>query len=195
LEGTWVEERTLQQVLERNNRLLSFDTAWTLQKTTPPTNLRCRGNVFKKPLSSNDRGIHKQTHRLSFDMTRTAQKTTLPTILLLCVFIASGTCLPSRCLATISGIQIYTHRLMGGIYEVRRCDGLRCHKDWLSFKSWWGGDRHIDTRTALRCQSLLVYCKDKESRLKRMLMKYCVRKCTGFIWLGIRSSGWFLYTW
>jgi hypothetical protein len=37
-------------------------------------------------------------------MTRTVQKTTPPTILLLfCVFIVTGTCLPSRCLATIRG--------------------------------------------------------------------------------------------
>jgi hypothetical protein len=25
------------------------------------------------------------------------------------------------------GMHIQTHRLMGGIYEVRCCDGLRCH--------------------------------------------------------------------
>jgi hypothetical protein len=36
------------------NRLLSFDT-------TPPTTLRCRGNVFIEPLLSNDRGIHRPT--------------------------------------------------------------------------------------------------------------------------------------
>jgi hypothetical protein len=41
-------------------------------------------------------------------------------LLLLHVFVASGTCLPKRCLATIKGINIQTHRLMGGIYEERR---------------------------------------------------------------------------
>jgi hypothetical protein len=37
-----------------------------------------------------------------------------------CVFVAAVKCLPSRCLATLDGIHIETHRLMGGIYEVRR---------------------------------------------------------------------------
>jgi hypothetical protein len=63
-----------------------------------------RGNVFTKPLSSNDKGIHRQTHRLPFDTTRTVQKTTHPTILqLLSVFVATATCLASRYLATIRG--------------------------------------------------------------------------------------------
>jgi hypothetical protein len=61
-------------------------------------------------------------------MTRTAQKTKRSTILLvLHVFVATGTCLSSSCLITTGRIQIQTHKLMGGIYEVRRSDGLRCH--------------------------------------------------------------------
>jgi hypothetical protein len=68
----------------------------------------CRGNVFTELLPSNDRGIHRQTHRHS-----------RPTILLLFrVFVAAGTCLPSRCLAAIEGMDTQTHRLMRGIYEV-----------------------------------------------------------------------------
>jgi hypothetical protein len=39
------------------------------------------------------------------------------------IFVAAGTCLPSRCLATIGG----THGLMGEIYHIRHLDGLRCH--------------------------------------------------------------------
>jgi hypothetical protein len=39
------------------------------------------------------------------------------------VFVAAVTFLPSRCLATYT----YRHKLMGGIYEVRRWDGLMCH--------------------------------------------------------------------
>jgi hypothetical protein len=75
-----------------------------------------------------------------------------PTIpLLLHVFNATGTCLPSHCLAMKRGIHfteplpsndkglhIQTHRLMGAIYEVHHSDGLRCHdihtkshKDWF----------------------------------------------------------------
>jgi hypothetical protein len=39
----------LQEVLVRTNRLLSFDTTWTEWKMTPPTNLRCSGDVFTEP--------------------------------------------------------------------------------------------------------------------------------------------------
>jgi hypothetical protein len=69
-----------------------------------------------------------RTNRLlSFDTTQTANKTTRPRInLLLRVFVAAGTRFQSRCLATIGGIQIQTHRLMGGIYEVRLSDGFTC---------------------------------------------------------------------
>jgi hypothetical protein len=73
-----------------------------------------------------------------------------------CVFVAAVTFLPSRCLATIRGIHIYTHILMGGIYEVRRWDGLRCHdihtkfhKDWLSHSKVHRADTHTCTQTAL----------------------------------------------
>jgi hypothetical protein len=55
-------------------------------------------------LPSNDRGLHRQTHRLSFDKTRTAYKMRRANNLVLCVFIAAGTCLPSCCLAMIGGI-------------------------------------------------------------------------------------------
>jgi hypothetical protein len=72
------------------------------------------------------------------------------------LFVAAGTCLSSHCLATTGGYtdrqslllfytdsigndaSIQTHRQMGGIYEMRRRDGLRCqdidtkfHKVWL----------------------------------------------------------------
>jgi hypothetical protein len=61
-----------------------------------------------------------------------------PTILLLLrVFVAAGTCLSSHSLATIGGIHIQTHRLMGGIYEVRRWGGLRCHDIHTKFHTDW----------------------------------------------------------
>jgi hypothetical protein len=41
-----------------------------------------------------------------------------------CVFIAKITFLRDRCLATVGGLHIETHRLMGGIYEVGRWDGI-----------------------------------------------------------------------
>jgi hypothetical protein len=34
-------------------------------------------------------------------------------------FVAAGTCLPSRCLATIEGIHTETHKVMGRNYDVR----------------------------------------------------------------------------
>jgi hypothetical protein len=50
---------------------------------------------------------------LSFRRHELHRNKTCPTVLLLLlVFFATGTCLPSRCLATIGGI----HRPMGGIY-------------------------------------------------------------------------------
>jgi hypothetical protein len=58
------------------NRLLSSDATRTAQKTTLPTNIRCRENVFTELLPGNDRGIHRHTR---------------PTIcILLCVFVAAG---------------------------------------------------------------------------------------------------------
>jgi hypothetical protein len=71
-----------QEVMGRTNRLLPFNIVLSACKTTSPTSLRCRRNVFTETLPSNDRWIHRQTHRLSFDKTRTLQKTTHPTILL-----------------------------------------------------------------------------------------------------------------
>jgi hypothetical protein len=100
--------------------------------------LFCHENVFTEPLPSNNRGIHRQTHRLSFDMTRSAQKTTCPSIIqLLCVFFAAETCSPSRCLATIGRIHIQTHRLMRRMYEARLWDGLRCHDMHTKFHKYW----------------------------------------------------------
>jgi hypothetical protein len=52
-------------------------------------------------LPSNEKRIHGQTNRLLFDKIRTAWKMTRPALLLLRVFVTAGTCLPSRCLATI----------------------------------------------------------------------------------------------
>jgi hypothetical protein len=46
-----------QEVLGRNNRLLSFDKTWTAQKATPKRILPWRGNVFLyKLLPSKDKG-------------------------------------------------------------------------------------------------------------------------------------------
>jgi hypothetical protein len=98
-------------------------------------------NVCTKLLPSNNRGIHRQTHR--------HMHPTIP--LLLYVFDVTGTCLPSHCLAMKGGIHFtkplpsndrglhtQTQRLMSGAYEVCHSNGLRCsdihtkfHKDWF----------------------------------------------------------------
>jgi hypothetical protein len=120
-----------QDILWRTNRLLSFDMLWTTYKMTPPKILLCRRNVFTELLPSNGKGKHRPTHRH-----------TRPTIYLsLGVFVASGTCLSSRCLAkrrsvcltTMKRTHIQTHRLMGGIYKVRCWDGLRSHAIFTNF--------------------------------------------------------------
>jgi hypothetical protein len=80
-----------QEVLETTDCLFSYDTIQTAQKTRPPAILRCNQNVFTELVPSNDREIHRHTR---------------PTILLLLrVFFAAVTCLPSRCLATKGGIH------------------------------------------------------------------------------------------
>jgi hypothetical protein len=130
-------------------------------------------------------------------------------------FMAAGTCLPSRCLATIGeytvrptdfplirhgpyrtrclqqyfyfclysvsavplpsnykGIHIQTHRPMGGIYEVRRWDGLRCHdlhtkfhKDWVRHSEVYRRG-YTDTQTVRWSHKPTFIVQNKESRPK-----------------------------
>jgi hypothetical protein len=112
--------KVLRKLIGRINRLFSFDTTRTAQKTTPQTVLRCRGNVFTELLPSNDRGIH---------------------------------------------------RLLRGIYEVRRCDAFRhqdtdtkFHKEWFRRLkvNWMGIDRQRRDRI-----SVILFYKNKENNLKR----------------------------
>jgi hypothetical protein len=67
-----------------------------------------------------------------------------------CIFIAAVAFLPSRCLAAI-GEWTYILKLMGGIYEVCRWNGLRCHDTHTEFHK--GGSAiykliGVDTQTA-----------------------------------------------
>jgi hypothetical protein len=54
------------------------------------------------------------------------------------------------------GIRMQTHRLMRGIYEVRRWDGLRCHDIHTRFHKYWfrhskgNNEGFADTQTAWR---------------------------------------------
>jgi hypothetical protein len=38
----------------------------------------------------------------------------------------------------------YTHTLVGGIYEVRHCDGLRCHDIHTKFHKEWLKNSKVD---------------------------------------------------
>jgi hypothetical protein len=71
-------------------------------RTTRPTILRYRGNVFTELLRSNDKGIHRYTPE-SHTKRRVQQF-----FYCLRVFDAAGTCLLSRCLATIGDTHIDT---------------------------------------------------------------------------------------
>jgi hypothetical protein len=80
----------------------------------------------------------------------------------LSVFPAARTCLRSRCLAMKGGIHIQTQRLMGGIYELHRWDGLRSydirtkfHKNWFRHSKVNKGG-YTNTQTAWRSNGLAV---------------------------------------
>jgi hypothetical protein len=143
-----------QEVLGRTNSLLSFDTTRTACKTTPPTILRCSRNALTELFPSNNKGIYRQIHRH-----------TSPTfLLLLCVLVAAGTCLPSRCLATKGGTHIKIHRLMGRICEVHRWDGLRCHDIHTKFHNNWLIWRDSQAHRQHRDRISLFSFFNKESR-------------------------------
>jgi hypothetical protein len=70
------------------------------------------------------------------------------------------------------GMNIQTHRLMGGIYDVRRWDELRCrdihtkfHKDLFRHSKVDRGDTQIQRQHGDRISLLLLF-RNKESRLK-----------------------------
>jgi hypothetical protein len=86
------------------------------------------------------------TYILRFDMDRVDNDTSNNSSIVACVLVAAVTFLPNPCLAMIR-VYTQTHRLMGGIYEVRRLDGLRCHdihakfhKNWFSHSKVGKGD-------------------------------------------------------
>jgi hypothetical protein len=53
-----------------------------------------------------------------------------------CLLVLVVTFLPSRCQVTRAGYT-YTHRMEGGIYEVRRWDEHRCHEILTKFHKIW----------------------------------------------------------
>jgi hypothetical protein len=84
----------------------------------------------------------------------------------------------------INGIHIQTRGLMGGIYEVRRCDRLRCndiytkfHKDFFRQSEVYKGDTPTDTQTHKEHDdliSLLIFLQNKD--LWRMLLYEATNK-------------------
>jgi hypothetical protein len=72
------------------------------------------------------------------------------------------------------GIHIYTHSLMGGIYEVHRWDELRCHDIYTKFHNDWFRHSNVDrgeSRTHRQhgdLISILLFSQNKESGLKTL---------------------------
>jgi hypothetical protein len=71
------------------------------------------------------------------------------------------------------GIHIQTHRLIRGIYEVRRWDGLRCHDIRTKFNKDYF--RYLEVERGIQTHrehgdliSLFLFFQNKESRLKIM---------------------------
>jgi hypothetical protein len=139
---------------------------------TPPIILRCCEKVFTKPLPSNDKGTQTVTDGqtlLWYDMDR-KEKARPTIILLLSVFFAAGTCLPSRWLATIQGYTYkygdWWERFMK--YAIEMGSGamiciLIFIKIGSGVQSWYGGihiHRHTDThRQQGDLISLLLFFK------------------------------------
>jgi hypothetical protein len=91
--------------------------------SSPPTTRRVTVELFEPASTRVSSG--RTNPLLSLIQHGPHRKTTRPTILLLlCVLVAAGTFLQIRYLAE-KGIHMQTHRLMGGIYEVRRSYGRR----------------------------------------------------------------------
>jgi hypothetical protein len=119
-------------------------------------------------------GLHGLLQGYFFTTLTVYIKTPPATLLLLRVFVAAETCLPSSCLATIGGYT-YTQRLMGGIYEV--CLLRLAQVPWYTyevssgliweFRSWYG-DTQIHRQTARWSHKPLLFCffQNKESWLK-----------------------------
>jgi hypothetical protein len=87
--------------------------------------------------------------------------------LLFHVFITSVTFSTSRCLPTTVEC-IYRHRLVGGIYDGRFWDGLRCHDTHTKFHKDWLRHSEVDTQAHRQhgeCISLVLFFQNKKSRL------------------------------
>jgi hypothetical protein len=87
-----------------------------------------------------------------FYTTRTAYKKTPRPVVLLSVFIAAGTCLPSRCLATVEDTHTETQTdgrdLWSTPLRMLRCHDIHTesHKDWFRHSKYVAG--RGDSQTA-----------------------------------------------
>jgi hypothetical protein len=152
----------------------------TAYKTTPPAIIRCSGNVLTEFLLSNYRVIHRP---IDCPLIRhgTHRKLCLRQFFYCCMYSLPRERLPSRCLPVKGGSQfteplpsndrkvhIQTYRSMGGIYEVRRWEGPKCHdirtkfhKDWFSH-SKVDGVIHRDTAWWSHKSAVLIFFQNKK---------------------------------
>jgi hypothetical protein len=101
----------VKEILGRTNRVLFFDITRTAWKTTYPPILRFRGKDKRytadpptKSSFSQER-LYLVVNLVRIRDTQTHRHARPASLLLLRVFVAAGTCLSSRCLATIGRIH------------------------------------------------------------------------------------------
>jgi hypothetical protein len=116
-----------------------------------------------------------QQSLLLYDMDRKENEAST-ILLLLRVFVATRTFLPTRCLATIEAIYMHIDWLGGGeIFEVRRWDGLRCqdtvyvhtkfHKEWFRHSKVHKGHTQTQRQHGDRI-SLFLFFQNKDRGAK-----------------------------
>jgi hypothetical protein len=126
----------------KNWSTTSSDGPLAAQKTTHPTVLRCRGNVFTEQMPSNDKGIYRLIESLSYDTNRVENDPCNNSAIVVFIF-CRGNVFVEPLFSNVWGYT-YRDRLMRGMNKVCRWDGLNCHDINTKFyKDWFRlSDRH-----------------------------------------------------
>lgn len=159
----------------RHKHLLSFHMTRTALKSTLISVRRCLRKVINQPLPSNDKEIHRQTHRFSFDMTRVTENGASSISSFIPCIRCNGNVSNDRLPSNGRRIHIQIYSLKRGIYEVRRSNGLQCQyiltkvlKDWFRHSKADKGDEQTQTVDG-DCINLHVYFQNTK-KLKKMLI-------------------------